>query len=43
MGASEHEMVRKLAEDDKPADRITSLQPTYEDSVPPEEDWDESD
>ncbi len=36
---SEREMVRKLVEEDQPADRTTSLQPTYEDSVPPEEDW----
>ena len=44
MVESEREMVRRLAEDDKPADRFTSLQPTYEDSVPPdhEADWDEA-
>ena len=40
MVSSEREMVRKLLED-KPSDRFTSLQPTYEDTVPPdpEEDW----
>ena len=41
MVTSEQEMVRKLIEDDKPADRFTSLQPTYEDSVPPEDEWEE--
>lgn len=40
---SEQEMVRKLVESDQPADHFTSLQPTYEDSVPPdhEQDWDD--
>lgn len=43
MVSSEREMVRKLLEDEEPADRFTSLQPTYEDSVPPEQEWDERD
>lgn len=38
---SEEEMVRRLREAEQPADHFTSLQPTYEDSVPPEDDWDE--
>lgn len=40
---SEREMVRKnpeLSSQDSPQEeRFTSLQPTYEDSVPPEDDW----
>jgi hypothetical protein len=35
---SEREMVRKNEESPK-EERFTSLQPTYEDSVPPENDW----
>ena len=35
---SEREMVRKNEESPK-EERFTSLQPTYEDSVPPEDDW----
>ncbi len=40
MVTTEKEMVRKLAEV-PPADRTTSLQATYEDTVPPnpEDDW----
>jgi hypothetical protein len=38
----EREMIRKLIEDDArskaEAERFTSLQPTYEDSVPPDDD-----
>ena len=41
MVESEREMVRKLLEGEEPADRFTSLQPTYEDSVPPDPEWDE--
>ena len=43
MTNSEQEMVRKIVETDEPADRFTSLQPTYEDSVPPDHDrdWDD--
>ncbi len=41
---SEREMVRKNAGSSNQAslkeERFTSLQPTYEDSVPPENDWD---
>jgi hypothetical protein len=47
---TEREMVRKLDYDDeletpKPEDRFTSLQPTYEDTVPPdpEEAWEYED
>ena len=46
MLTSEREMVRKLDRDDKAGgvdvDKFTSLQPTYEDTVPPdaEDDWD---
>jgi hypothetical protein len=36
---SEREMVRKNEESPKNEERFTSLQPTYEDSVPPENDW----
>ena len=41
MVESEREMVRKLLEQEKTDERFTSLQPTYEDSVPPgqEDDW----
>jgi hypothetical protein len=45
METSEKEMVRQLAYEDlekqKKAEKFTSLQPTYEDSVPPdpEHDW----
>ena len=41
METSEKEMVRKLTEIPQPEDHYTSLQPTYEDTVPPdpEEDW----
>ena len=46
MVTSEREMVRQLDHDPKGAeaeksDRFTSLQPTYEDTVPPdpEHDW----
>jgi hypothetical protein len=39
MVGSEREMVRKL-EDTDVADRDTSLQPTYEDTIPPDpDDW----
>lgn len=38
---SEREMVRPIDDSAKPKEeRFTSLQPTYEDSVPPEDDWD---
>lgn len=42
MVTSEKEMVRPLIEGDKVPVRNTVLQPTYEDSVPPDEenDWD---
>jgi hypothetical protein len=37
---SEREMVRPIDDSPKPKEeRFTSLQPTYEDSVPPEEAW----
>lgn len=42
MVTSEREMVRRLQEDEVEArNRSTSLQPTYEDSIPPdpENDW----
>jgi hypothetical protein len=35
---SEREMVHQNEESSK-EERFTSLQPTYEDSVPPETDW----
>ncbi len=43
MTESEREMVRPLMEKAKVEERFTSLQPTYEDSVAPEEvdGWDE--
>jgi len=42
MVSSEKEMVRPLIEGTKAPERETVLQPTYEDSVPPDEenDWD---
>jgi hypothetical protein len=39
MVTSEREMVRKDEEHPQQQERSTSLQPTYEDSVPPENDW----
>lgn len=41
MITSEKEMVRKLSERSEAEDCFTSLQPTYEDTVPPDpdEDW----
>jgi hypothetical protein len=40
MVESEREMVRKL-DDSELRDKFTSLQPTYEDTIPPDpEDWD---
>jgi hypothetical protein len=40
---SEREMVRRnqtpLNQESPKEERFTSLQPTYEDSVPPEDDW----
>ena len=41
MVESEREMVRKLGQPEKMEEKFTSLQPTYEDSVPPsdEDDW----
>jgi hypothetical protein len=38
MVTSEREMVKKPVELES-KERFTSLQPTYEDSVPPEDDW----
>ena len=39
MVTGEDEMVRaQNKQDEKPEERFTSLQPTYEDSVPPEGD-----
>ena len=38
MVTSEREMVKKPVESES-KERFTSLQPTYEDSVPPEDDW----
>ncbi len=38
MVTSEREMVRK-DDEQPPTERSTSLQATYEDSVPPENDW----
>lgn len=42
---SEREMVRKLLEQEKTEEHFTSLQPTYEDSVPPadDDDWEHTD
>jgi len=41
MVESEREMVHGPREDEKHLERFTSLQPTYEDTVPPlqESDW----
>lgn len=40
MVESEREMVRKL-DKSEPAEKFTSLQPTYEDTIPPDpDDWD---
>jgi hypothetical protein len=40
MVTSEREMVRSLAPEEETAERFTSLQPTYEDTVAPDpEDW----
>jgi hypothetical protein len=41
MVESEREMVRKLERPEQKEEKFTSLQPTYEDSVPPsdEDDW----
>ena len=40
METSEREMVRKTEKTDTPRDTFTSLQPTYEDTVPPDpDDW----
>ena len=41
MATSDEEMVRKLTEAPAKGERSTSLQATYEDSVPPdpEDDW----
>jgi hypothetical protein len=36
---SEREMVRRNEESTVKEERFTSLQPTYEDSVPPEDNW----
>ncbi len=43
MVSGEREMVRELDEQKRLEERFTSLQPTYEDSVPPkaDDDWDE--
>ena len=44
MVTSEREMVRRLEEDEvERQERSTSLQPTYEDSIPPDpdEDWED--
>jgi hypothetical protein len=49
MVTSEREMIRPLLEEQhpaeqKPEERFTSLQPTYEDSVPPDpDDWEYND
>ena len=42
MVESEREMIRKLQQATTAEERFTSLQPTYEDSVPPapDDDWD---
>lgn len=39
MTPSEREMVQHLTDEPTPQERFTSLQPTYEDSVPPESAW----
>lgn len=42
MPTTDEEMIRKHPEKSDREERFTSLQPTYEDSVPPEEDeWDD--
>lgn len=38
MVTTEREMVRRLMDDEKAEKEFTSLQPTYEDSVPPDAD-----
>ncbi len=46
MVTSEREMIRKLEESEvERVERFTSLQPTYEDSVPvdPEDEWESDD
>ena len=45
MVESEREMVRRLTEGEEKEERFTSLQPTYEDSVPPadDDDWELAD
>jgi hypothetical protein len=43
MVTSEREMVRPLLEE-APQEKFTSLQPTYEDTVPPDpDDWEHDD
>ena len=39
MTESEREMVKPLGEKVEQEKTFTSLQPTYEDTVPPEEEW----
>ena len=42
MPTTEREMVRKLIEEETVRERFTSLQPTYEDTFPPDpEDWED--
>ncbi len=43
MVRSEREMIRPLLEDKQVEEKFTSLQPTYEDSVPPDpdDDWEQ--
>ncbi len=44
MVTSEREMIRPLLEEQKPEEKFTSLQPTYEDTVPPDpDDWEYDD
>ena len=47
--STEREMVRRLDAEPRPTERFTSLQPTYEDSVPPDsgawgddQDWNDA-
>ena len=40
MVTSEREMVKKTDETSAPTERFTSLQPTYEDQIPPDPDND---
>lgn len=41
MPENEHEMVRRPEPASETSERFTSLQPTYEDTIPPDpEDWD---